>query len=68
MKAFNVFGRGAIFFNRDPWRWLGVSETHDYHNLIVSVVVLTFEVGFEWVHGQSHWHKGGHGWELWRNP
>ena len=60
-------GRMAIFCNRHRQAWVSADAKWDYYNLIFSISLATFLIGFEYV-----WNKSRHdlkknsvGWE-WR--
>lgn len=43
------FGKFVIFFTRDDYLWFDVTYRADYHNIIFSITLFTFTVGFEYI-------------------
>lgn len=53
MKTLLSGNRYHLFFTRYPHAWLEFWLKYDYHNYIVSITILTLEIGFEWDWKQS---------------
>ncbi len=66
MKTLRLANRFVLFAYRYPWSWVGYSIAWDYHNVIASINLLTFQVGFEyvWPKTKSHVRKTQYGWDL----
>lgn len=49
MKTIFKFPRFHLFLTRYEWAYLEFWAKWDYHNIIISCTILTFEVGFVYV-------------------
>jgi len=62
--------RWHLWVALDPWSWFELWVAWDYHNYILSLTILTIQVGFEWVWIRSHPNltKGARQAIWWRKP
>ncbi len=49
MTSLLHFKRTHVWFDRYPWAWFELWLNYDYHNIIFSCTILTYQVGIEYV-------------------